>query len=521
MSDTSALLRRRTLWTAAVLALITLTGGGATVWLFRAIDDEHQQVAYVAAEELVEAEALGAAMHDRAANTRGYLLSGDPLFLEGRRGAQAEFDRQRDRLRARAGEGGDTEELARLDALVGRLDVASARALELGRTDRAGAVATWEADVRPLQDAIGRELNALVRAQRATFDAARDGATRTARRGQLVVGALAGLILVLLGAVVVLLFRAARRLIERARVQQERTMFQVLEQVPVGIFVTDATGKPYYSNRRSYELLGRGITASQRLDVIGEVYQAYEAGTDRPYPTARMPLVRALAGERSEVSDMEVRHGNDVVPLHVRGGPVHDADERLIYAVAAFQDVRELQRVALRDALTGLANRSALAQAFIRERLVAERTGRPLAIALLDLDHFKSVNDQHGHPVGDEVLRRTATILVESVRRTDVVARWGGEELAVLMTDTAATTARIPLEKALATLRQETFVGKDHASLHVSFSGGVVAVLPGESLEAAIARADALLYAAKRAGRARVFDEPQAPAAPAGPTAPT
>ena len=80
---------------------------------------------------------------------------------------------------------------------------------------------------------------------------------------------------------------------------------------------------------------------------------------------------------------------------------------------------------------------------------------------------------------------------------------------------------RIPHAKALATLRQETFVGKDHASIHVSFSGGVVAVLPGESLDAAIARADALLYAAKRAGRARVFDETQAPAGPAGPTAPT
>lgn len=142
--------------------------------------------------------------------------------------------------------------------------------------------------------------------------------------------------------------------------------------------------------------------------------------------------MRALAGEVSECTDVEIHHADEIVPLHVVGAPVHDARGELLYAVAGFQDVRELQRHAMRDSLTGLANRAAFTQIYNRERAVSARAGRTLAIALLDLDRFKFVNDSHGHAAGDEVLRRIATSLVGSLRRADVVGRWGGEELIVV-----------------------------------------------------------------------------------------
>jgi PleD family two-component response regulator len=88
-----------------------------------------------------------------------------------------------------------------------------------------------------------------------------------------------------------------------------------------------------------------------------------------------------------------------VIPLLVQGCPVYDRSGKLTHAVAAFQDVRELTRKALVDALTGLSNRSALGQIFGRERLLSERSGKGLGVCIIDIDHFKSVNDRHGHAV--------------------------------------------------------------------------------------------------------------------------
>jgi diguanylate cyclase (GGDEF)-like protein len=158
----------------------------------------------------------------------------------------------------------------------------------------------------------------------------------------------------------------------------------------------------------------------------------------------------------------------------------------------------------MRDALTGLANRAAITQIYARERAVSARAHRPFSLALIDLDRFKSVNDTHGHASGDEVLRRTAAAISASLRRSDAVGRWGGEELVVLLPNTDATGAGLAIEKALAAVRAQRFLGKDGAGFSVTFSAGVVATTANEAIDDAMARADALLYAAKAAGRDRV-----------------
>ena len=157
------------------------------------------------------------------------------------------------------------------------------------------------------------------------------------------------------------------------------------------------------------------------------------------------------------------------------------------------------------DGLTGVQNRQASTQALERLLRLAERYEQPLALATLDLDRFKQVNDRHGHAAGDAVLRRFGTCLLESFRGEDVVGRWGGEEFVVGMYGMSGANAHERLDELLAAFARERFEGAGGESFGLSFSAGV-ARFPedGTQLPALFAVADAMLYRAKHAGRGRV-----------------
>ncbi|MDZ8227261.1 PAS domain S-box protein [Nostoc sp. ChiVER01] len=118
-------------------------------------------------------------------------------------------------------------------------------------------------------------------------------------------------------------------------------MTQFLEAVPVGIGVVDAVGHPSYLNQRAIQLLGKGSDPEVTSDRLAEVYQIYLAGTEQPYPTEKMPLVRALSGERTRVDDVEIRSDNAKIPVEVWGTPVYDERGNVAYAIATFQDITE------------------------------------------------------------------------------------------------------------------------------------------------------------------------------------
>ncbi len=126
----------------------------------------------------------------------------------------------------------------------------------------------------------------------------------------------------------------------------EYRLFQFLEAVPLGIFVLDKDGKPFYANQKARELLGRGIVQSTELDKLGFVQQAFLAGTDNPYPPEQMPIGRALKGEKSSIEDMEI-HQEDgrIVPLQIWGTPVVDMKGQVQYALAIFSDITERRHV--------------------------------------------------------------------------------------------------------------------------------------------------------------------------------
>jgi len=172
--------------------------------------------------------------------------------------------------------------------------------------------------------------------------------------------------------------------------------------------------------------------------------------------------------------------------------------------------IGRLERLAITDPLTELANRRRFAEALAAEIERSRRYGNPLALVLADLDHFKRVNDRHGHAAGDEVLRECARALRQSVRAPDLVARYGGEEFAVLMPQTGLEQAIESAERARAALAALRVPPVDWP---LSASFGVAALLPGEGAAALLARADAALYEAKHAGRNRVVqaDEPGLP----------
>jgi diguanylate cyclase (GGDEF)-like protein len=167
----------------------------------------------------------------------------------------------------------------------------------------------------------------------------------------------------------------------------------------------------------------------------------------------------------------------------------------------------ELQKVrllSLTDEFTGLPNRRAFMRHLQEEIGRVQRYGTPLALALLDLDHFKSVNDTYGHKGGDEVLRCYATEILSVLRRHDLVARYGGEEFAVMLPNTVENGAFAAINKARQRAQEvRCQIGDDTIPLP-TFSAGIAMYRDGESPNDLIERADRALYAAKRLGRNRI-----------------
>ncbi len=169
----------------------------------------------------------------------------------------------------------------------------------------------------------------------------------------------------------------------------------------------------------------------------------------------------------------------------------------------------EISREARLDPLTGLLNRAGVSIAFERAQAMAQRAGHPLSLALADLDGLKRINDTHGHAVGDEVLRRVAQILATNLRRSDRIARWGGDEFVVLFSDGNPSGATRALETAQRLIGEERFgLGQP---LRVGFSAGVTGVGKTSRLDEVVAKADELLYRAKAAGGRRILTARQRP----------
>ncbi len=185
--------------------------------------------------------------------------------------------------------------------------------------------------------------------------------------------------------------------------------------------------------------------------------------------------------------------------------PFADLSQRLEQEVKErTEQLREknqaLKKLATTDSLTGLVNRRALFTQAEKLQAQAKRHGQALAVVMLDLDHFKQVNDRYGHAMGDEVLVALAEELRRQFRDTDICARTGGEEFTLILDGSSAADAAKKVEQLSAAFKGQPFTS-DNEQFSVSLSAGVIAWDPQQSLDKALDAADKLLYQAKQKGR--------------------
>lgn len=181
----------------------------------------------------------------------------------------------------------------------------------------------------------------------------------------------------------------------------------------------------------------------------------------------------------------------------------------VLVAASRVERYRELRVLMLHDSLTGLVNHSRLQQQLEIECARALRQRQSLCLAMIDLDHFKKVNDRHGHQTGDRVLKNLARFLRQRLRTSDVIGRYGGEEFAVILADTSPEVAEEvvnSLRRDFAAIPHET----DGEPFTVTFSAGIASLPPHTAVRDLVLAADQALYRAKDAGRNRVVRSPGA-----------
>ena len=284
-------------------------------------------------------------------------------------------------------------------------------------------------------------------------------------------------------------------------------------QSMVGIGVAEQ-GLVTYINPRLEEMYGYSLEELQQMDPLSIVVEE-----DRPL-TAELARKR-WRGELDQVHHTFRARRKDGAVVNVE---IHGSTMRLDSGIALISmalDITERVRVekevlalqsllreqSIRDALTGLYNRRHLEEALARELSIAQRYQRPVSLVIADVDHFKAVNDQFGHPAGDEVLRQVAGLLKSHARTSDIFCRYGGEEFMMVMPGMPKEAAVIRAEQ----LRQDiaaSAIRYGSASIPITSSFGVASyAVDGHNVEQLIAAADKALYAAKHRGRNQVCSE--------------
>ena len=210
-------------------------------------------------------------------------------------------------------------------------------------------------------------------------------------------------------------------------------------------------------------------------------------------------VVKSMVADGREVQTIVTQTQARLQAEHAKGSEL-EARVRSLES-----ELRRLSDEATTDALTQVANRRGLAQSFDNEcaRMAREQaSGATLAVALIDIDNFKKLNDTLGHAAGDVALKSLAAAVLERLRPSDHLARFGGEEFVLLLPNTGPPEAQEALTRLQRSLSASLFL-HNNQEVFVTFSGGVTAWVAGETLESALARADEGLYEAKRSGKNR------------------
>ena len=212
-------------------------------------------------------------------------------------------------------------------------------------------------------------------------------------------------------------------------------------------------------------------------------------------------VIEDITERKQSEEKLQKAYGELEMRVRERTADLAEANELLLAEIAERKRVEEkLRELSERDSLTMIYNRRKLLELLGSEVEKAKRYSRPLSLIMLDIDHFKKVNDNYGHATGDSVLKTITKIVGSVIRKVDIFARYGGEEFIVLSPETNIKGAKVLAEKIRAAAEQYPYpsVGK------VTISAGVAELSDKDSGAALITKADAALYVAKQGGRNRV-----------------
>ncbi|MFM1852258.1 MAG: hypothetical protein RIS54_1942 [Verrucomicrobiota bacterium] len=286
-------------------------------------------------------------------------------------------------------------------------------------------------------------------------------------------------------------------------IDDERLQFRLVQQL-FAAFGADSYELDWHDTYEAgLEALLQGGYDACLLDFRLGGHDGLELIREATAQGCRVPIIFLTAETGTDVDVQAMNAG--ALDYLIKGEVNAKLLERSVrYALKLGETLDELRRLATRDALTGLLSRRVFDQTLTEEIDRSRRFGRSFALILTDIDHFKRVNDTHGHPTGDAVLREVAQSLQAGLRNVDRIMRYGGEEFAIVVLEADMPMA-LDLAQRLADRVRSTSVAAQGVSLPITLSMGV-AVFPGDGADGAalVKAADEALYAAKAGGRDRV-----------------
>jgi diguanylate cyclase (GGDEF)-like protein/PAS domain S-box-containing protein len=307
--------------------------------------------------------------------------------------------------------------------------------------------------------------------------------------------------------------------IKRAQLTIERLSArhrQLFAAASEGIYVVDASGAVEMMNPAAEQLTGWSEQEARGRRAHALFHEALAGHPEHSWATCPLNLAMKTGQPRSRQRLLYWRRDGSAMPVEASIAPLMQGAEA-DGAIVVFTDIserlateRQLELLATTDDLTGLANRRRFVDFAERDLRRAAREATPVSLVMMDLDHFKSVNDRYGHAVGDEVLRAVTAACAGQLRAIDVFGRLGGEEFAVLLANVEPPQA-IEIAERMRAAAADCRVAAGAASITVTASLGIAHAVAGESLDSLLARADLALYQAKESGRNQVAIADEAP----------